>query len=120
LTSAACIPLDERQLVEQPPSGVPLRQGPDRSGLLLATGSSSSRRLDQISGWDVPASIDAMLGGRIQGNAGWKSRAMADHYAKHATEHLAVAAARIENGRGGNVIQLSTFSLRRKKERASG
>jgi len=40
---------------------------------------------------------------------------MVDRYAKFATEHLAVAAARIENGRGGNVVQLSTFSLRREK-----
>ena len=37
---------------------------------------------------------------------GWKSRTMVDRYAKYATEHLAVAAARIENGRGGNVISL--------------
>lgn len=40
---------------------------------------------------------------------GWKSRSMVDRYAKYATEHLAVAAARIENGRGGNVVQLSRF-----------
>jgi len=51
---------------------------------------------------------------------GWKSRVMVDRYAKYATEHLAVAAARIENGRGGNVVNLSTFSLRRKEQRASG
>lgn len=50
---------------------------------------------------------------------GWKSRVMVDRYAKYATEHLAVAAARIENGKGGNVIQLSTFSLRHKEQRAS-
>jgi hypothetical protein len=50
----------------------------------------------------------------------WKTRVMVDRYAKYATEHLAVAAARIENGKGGNVLQLSTFSLRRKEERASG
>ncbi len=43
---------------------------------------------------------------------GWKSRSMVDRYAKYATEHLAVAAARIENGWGGNVISLSTFSPR--------
>lgn len=40
---------------------------------------------------------------------GWKSRTMVDRYAKYATEHLSVAAARIENGRGGNVVQLSRF-----------
>jgi hypothetical protein len=45
---------------------------------------------------------------------------MVDRYAKYATEHLAVAAARIENGKGGKVIQLSTFSPRHKGERASG
>lgn len=50
---------------------------------------------------------------------GWKSRSMVDRYAKYATEHLAVAAARIENGRGGNVISLSTFSPRQKLKRAS-
>ncbi len=50
---------------------------------------------------------------------GWKSRVMVDRYAKYATEHLAVAAARIENGRGGNVIHLPTFSLRRKEQGAS-
>lgn len=41
---------------------------------------------------------------------GWKSRVMVDRYAKFATEHLAAAAARIESGRGGNVIPLSRFS----------
>ncbi len=40
---------------------------------------------------------------------GWKSRQMVDRYAKYSTEHLAAAAARIENGRGGNVVQLSRF-----------
>ncbi len=41
---------------------------------------------------------------------GWKSRSMVDRYAKFATEHLAVAASRIESDRGGNVLQLSRFS----------
>ena len=52
---------------------------------------------------------------------GWKSRQMVDRYAKYATEHLKVAAARIENGRGGNlgnVIQLPTISPRLQKQRA--
>jgi integrase len=40
---------------------------------------------------------------------GWKSRVMVDRYAKYATEHLAVAAARIESERGGNVVQMSRF-----------
>lgn len=40
---------------------------------------------------------------------GWKSRQMVDRYAKYSTEHLALAASRIENGRGGNVIELSRF-----------
>jgi integrase len=48
---------------------------------------------------------------------GWKSRVMVDRYAKYATEHLAVAAARIENGRGGNVIHFSTISPRYKHQR---
>ena len=40
---------------------------------------------------------------------GWKSRVMVDRYAKFATEHLAVAAARIERVSGGNVTDLSRF-----------
>jgi integrase len=44
---------------------------------------------------------------------GWKSRVMVDRYAKYATEHLAVAAARIEGKRGGNVIPV-TFLSRQK------
>jgi len=50
---------------------------------------------------------------------GWKSRVMVDRYAKYATEHLTVAASRIENGKGGNVVNLTTFSLRRKEQKAS-
>lgn len=49
---------------------------------------------------------------------GWKSRVMVDRYAKYATEHLAVAAARIENGNGGKVVQHATFSLRHQEKRA--
>ena len=48
---------------------------------------------------------------------GWKSRVMVDRYAKYATEHLAVAAARIEK-RSAEVIPLATFSLRSKEKRA--
>lgn len=40
---------------------------------------------------------------------GWKSRQMVDRYAKYSTEHLAAAAARIENGCGGNIVQLARF-----------
>jgi integrase len=40
---------------------------------------------------------------------GWKSRVMVDRYAKFGTEHLTAAAARIERGRDGNVIDLSRF-----------
>lgn len=40
---------------------------------------------------------------------GWKSRVMVDRYAKFATEHLAVAASRIEGGRGGNVATVLRF-----------
>ncbi len=43
---------------------------------------------------------------------GWKSRQMVDRYAKFATENLAVAASRIEQGVGGTVVQLVTFSSR--------
>jgi hypothetical protein len=48
---------------------------------------------------------------------GWKSRVMVDRYAKYATEHLSAAAARIENGRGGNVVQLVTNSPRLKDQK---
>ena len=41
---------------------------------------------------------------------GWKSRSMVDRYAKFATENLAKAAARIEENRGGNVVEFSRFS----------
>ena len=40
---------------------------------------------------------------------GWKTRSMVDRYAKFATDHLAIAAARIESGTKGNVITLSRF-----------
>ncbi|HEX7972643.1 MAG TPA: site-specific integrase, partial [Thiobacillus sp.] len=49
---------------------------------------------------------------------GWKSRSMVDRYAKYATEHLAAAASRIENGQGGNVVQFSTFSPRQEMKKA--
>ena len=51
---------------------------------------------------------------------GWKSRVMVDRYAKCATKNLVVAAARIECTRSeGDVVQLSTFSPRSAKQRAS-
>src|SRR5450631_1030809 len=50
---------------------------------------------------------------------GWKSRVMVDRYAKYATEHLTAAAARIEDGRGGNVVHLITNSSRLTDKRAS-
>ena len=47
---------------------------------------------------------------------GWKSRVMVDRYAKFATEHLSVAASRIERDRRktklSNVIRLSRFLSR--------
>ena len=43
---------------------------------------------------------------------GWKSRQMVDRYAKFATENMALAASRIENGKGGNVVSLVTFLSR--------
>lgn len=56
---------------------------------------------------------------------GWKTRQMGDRYAKFATEHLADAAARIEqdsvgpNGEGGgNVVLFTTFFLRPQSTRA--
>ena len=50
---------------------------------------------------------------------GWKSRIMVDRYAKYATEHLTVAAARIEQGRCvGNVVQFPTYPPQPEKKRA--
>ncbi|MEW6314609.1 MAG: site-specific integrase [Pseudomonadota bacterium] len=49
---------------------------------------------------------------------GWKSRQMVDRYAKYATEHLRVAAARIESGQGGGVVPYVTFLSRQKIQRA--
>jgi integrase len=40
---------------------------------------------------------------------GWKTRSMVDRYAKFATEHLAVAASRIESPSKDGVIELSRF-----------
>ena len=40
---------------------------------------------------------------------GWKSRSMVDRYAKFATDNLARAAARIEQKRDGNVIDIARF-----------
>ena len=50
---------------------------------------------------------------------GWKTRSMVDRYARFSTENLSVAASRIENGRGGNVIQLSRFWHSPEKEKAA-
>lgn len=53
---------------------------------------------------------------------GWKSRQMVDRYAKYATDHLKVAASRIENGQGGNVgevIPFPTLAPHQKTKRAS-
>jgi integrase len=55
---------------------------------------------------------------------GWKSRSMVDRYAKYATEHLAVAAARIERQSvvggdgGGNVVPFPTLTPHLKIQRA--
>jgi len=40
---------------------------------------------------------------------GWKSRVMVDRYAKFGTEHLTVAAARIERGCDKKVVDLVRF-----------
>ncbi len=48
----------------------------------------------------------------------WKSRVMVDRYAKFGTEHLTVAAARIERRCDGNVIELSRFSDSGKESRS--
>ena len=43
---------------------------------------------------------------------GWKSREMVDRYAKYGTEHLAVAAMRIQRVRAENVSNNVTFLSR--------
>jgi hypothetical protein len=48
-------------------------------------------------------------GAKLKELGGWKSRSMVDRYAKYATAHLAVAASRIKNGQGGNMVLLSRF-----------
>ncbi len=49
---------------------------------------------------------------------GWKSRVMVDRYAKYATEHLAVAATRIQRSRNENVPNIVTFLSRPNKKMA--
>ena len=49
---------------------------------------------------------------------GWKSRVMVDRYAKYATEHLAVAASRLQRVRDENVVELVTFTSRSNVKRA--
>jgi integrase len=51
---------------------------------------------------------------------GWKTRSMVDRYAKFATDHLAIAASRIETGTTDNVITLSRFCHGDQKQRALG
>ena len=48
---------------------------------------------------------------------GWKSREMVDRYAKYGTEHLAVAAMRIERVRVENVLDSVTFLSRHKEKK---
>ena len=50
---------------------------------------------------------------------GWKSRTMVDRYAKFATDNLRVAASRIENGLGENVLHLSRFCHGQNEKRVS-
>lgn len=49
---------------------------------------------------------------------GWKSREMVDRYAKYGTEHLAVAAMRIERVRAENVPNTVTFLSRSQEKRS--
>ena len=53
----------------------------------------------------------------LKDRVGWKSRVMVDRYAKFATEHLTVAAERIQRGRDRNVIDSSRF-VRAKKAKS--
>lgn len=49
---------------------------------------------------------------------GWKSRSMVDRYAKFATEHLTVAASRVESRHVPNVVNLVTFMAHQEKKKA--
>ncbi len=51
---------------------------------------------------------------------GWKSRVMVDRYAKFGTEHLTVAAARIERSCDKKVVDLVRFRHSQKTQGASG
>ena len=61
----------------------------------------------------------------VEDMGGWKSRQMVDRYARFATEHLSVAAARIEScaaggggGSDGNVVPFPTLLPHQKQQRA--
>lgn len=62
-------------------------------------------RTGEVCAWDK----NCVFSDKLKGQGGRKSRQMVDRYAKYSTEHLALAASRIGNGRGGNVIELSRF-----------
>jgi len=84
--------------------------------VLIKTGIKDFRFHDLRHTW---ASWDRQAGtscDELKDLGGWKSRSMVDRYAKFSTENLALAASRIESGRGGNVIDFSTISPRSKKE----
>lgn len=108
--------------------GQPIRHGLTNSGWQAAVkkaGLSDLRFHDLRHTW---ASWHRQAGtscDELKDLGGWKSRQMVDRYAKFATEHLEVAARRIERGSGacpdgggGNVVQFPTIFLRPQKATA--
>ena len=69
-------------------------------------GSGSLVRIPPVASWHRQAGTSC---DELKDLGGWKSRVMVDRYAKFATEHLSVAAARIERGGEKNVVELVRF-----------
>jgi hypothetical protein len=85
----------------------------------LASWASLGLRSIRLCNRSLLASSKSMFSGSSP-LGGWKTRSMVDRYAKFATENIAFAAARIEQGRdGGNVVELSRFSHVQKMQKAS-
>lgn len=93
--------------------GEPIRHGLTNHGwqtAIKAAGLEDIRFHDLRHTW---ASWHRQLGtstDELKDLGGWKTRSMVDRYAKFATEHLTVAAARIESRREGNVVSFPHIS----------
>jgi hypothetical protein len=78
--------------------GLPIPRSAPHVGVVAPAGRNELRRVERL--------------GRLE------VQVMVDRYAKYATEHLVVAAAPIEESRGGTVIKFPTFSPRSTQRRA--